>query len=98
MPESLRDRQVLDTTLAIYASNGVEYTETVRLLTERLAIKPRFAPRGKSNLFEKPPARHKPSGSCSQSAQCFHDLEVVSAATVPGHPVAGGTPWSPTKA
>lgn len=54
MPESLRDRQGLDTTFAILASNGVEYTETIRLWTERLAVKPKFATRGKSNLFEEP--------------------------------------------
>jgi hypothetical protein len=41
MPDSLRDRQQLDASLAIFASNHVEYTTTIRLWTERLAVKPR---------------------------------------------------------
>jgi hypothetical protein len=76
MPETLRDRQGLDATLAIFASNRVEYTESVRLWTERLAVKPKFATRGKSNLFEEPLGRHRPSGRCSQSFRGFHELEI----------------------
>jgi hypothetical protein len=60
MPESLRDRQGLDVTLAINASNGVEDTETIRLWTERLAVKPKVTTRRKSNLFEEPLGRHNP--------------------------------------
>ena len=54
MPGTLRDRQELDAILAIFASSHVEYTATVRLWTERLAVKPKFATRGNSELFEGP--------------------------------------------
>ena len=72
MPENVRNRQTLDATLAIYASNRIEYTETIRLWTERLAIKPKFAPRGKCNLFGEP-VGDVPSGHVSQSDRCFDD-------------------------
>jgi hypothetical protein len=75
MPEKLRDRQGLDMTLAILASNGVEYTETIRLWAERLAAKPKFATRGKANLFEEPLGHHRLSGRL-QPARRFHDLEI----------------------
>jgi hypothetical protein len=72
MPENVRNRQTLDATLAIYASNRIEYTETIRLWTERLAIKPKFAPRGKYNLFGEP-VGDGPSGHVSPSDRCFDD-------------------------
>ncbi len=75
MPDSLRDMRGLEATLAILASNGVEYTETIRLCTERLAVKPKFTTRENSSLFE-PLGRHKPSDRCSQSVWGFRGLEV----------------------
>jgi hypothetical protein len=76
MPENVRNRQTLDATLAIYASNRIEYTETIRLWTERLAVKPRFAPSGKYNLFGEP-AGGGPSSYISQSDRCFDDDKPV---------------------
>lgn len=83
MPESLRDRQVLNTTLAIYASNGVEYTETIRLWIERLAVKPKYPTTGKSNLFGELLERPERSGIYSQSAQRPDELRIGKPATGP---------------
>jgi hypothetical protein len=52
MPDTLRDRQGLDATLAIYASNRIEYMETIHLWTERLPVKPKFASRGNTTCLE----------------------------------------------
>jgi hypothetical protein len=76
VPDSLRDRQGLDATLAIHASNRIEYTETIHLWTERLAVKPKLAPRGKGILLGEPvgggASRH-----ISQSERCFDDGKAV---------------------
>lgn len=60
MPDTLRDTQGLDATLAILPSNHAEYTATIRLWTERLAVKPRCSTSGTSNLLEGPLGRHRP--------------------------------------
>ncbi len=77
MPEQpLRDRQWLDATLAILASNRVEYFETIRLCTERLALKPKFALRVKGNLFEESDGLPRPSSHSSQFAQGSSNLRI----------------------
>lgn len=76
MPKSLHDRQGLDSTLAILTSNGAEYTQKIHLCVERLAVKPKFAARGTSNLFEKCVEQHQSSGHLSPSITEFCDLEI----------------------
>ncbi len=76
MPENLRNRQTLHATVAIYASNRIEYTETIRLWPERLAVKPNFALRRKYNLFGEP-VGGGPSSHISQSDHCLDDGKAV---------------------
>lgn len=51
MPAGLMRGQLLDLTLAIIGSDHAEYTKALRLWTERLETRPKFARKG-STLFE----------------------------------------------
>jgi hypothetical protein len=76
MPESLRDRQGLDATLAILTATGAEYTQGIHLCVERLAVKPKFAATRNSNLFEKPVEQHLASSHLSPSVAGFRHVKI----------------------
>jgi hypothetical protein len=76
MPKDLRDRQGLGPTLAILTSTGVEYSQSIRLCVERLAVKPKFALTRNSTLFEKQVEQHQASGHLSPSVAGFRDVKI----------------------
>lgn len=73
MPEGIRHRQGLDATLAIWTSTGAEYTQSVHLRVERLAVKPELAKTRNSNLFEKQVEQYPAYTQLSPSVAEFRD-------------------------